>query len=117
MLHSDIVLELTPTTAPVQCDRCSACGTEFTYPADFEWVTFVLPGMLEMIEKWRMAQRKRPMNSKGPDYLPPPKEMSRPIDLACPASHSRIRSVNATDVPNGSTNGPQTDCVHSFRIL
>jgi len=57
VLHSDIVpehegelIELTATPAPVQCARCSARGTEFTYQPDCEWVTFVLPRMREMIE-------------------------------------------------------------------
>jgi hypothetical protein len=58
MLHSDIVpehecdgelIELPPTTSPLQRSRCSWCGTEFEYQADCEWVRFVLPGMREMI--------------------------------------------------------------------
>ena len=57
MLHSDLapehecdgeLIELTPTTAPVQRVQCPACGTEFEYQPDREWVRFVLPELAGM---------------------------------------------------------------------
>jgi hypothetical protein len=60
MLHSDIVPEHDCNGELIKVDQrskrircffwCSSCGTEFTFEPDSDWVTFVTPGMRDVIE-------------------------------------------------------------------